>query len=152
MVGALKECVLQPQSELEKVRAFLLEEGFFFLEEDMVEEDGKYYPMMKVRPPGREKTGDMADAPGTRGIRADGDGNRPARDGRWTETELRYGRLLLESRHPVLREYLQREIRIREEILGGMREGRSARADERIRELKKELACAGKGMEYYAVQ
>ena len=50
VVSTLKECVLQPQSEIEKVRAFLLEEGFFFLDEDMVEEDGKYYPMMKVQP------------------------------------------------------------------------------------------------------
>ena len=42
VVRSLKECILQPQSEIEKVRAFLLEEGFFFLEEDMVEEEGKY--------------------------------------------------------------------------------------------------------------
>ena len=40
IVRTLKECILQPQSEIEKVRAFLLEEGFFFLREDMVEEDG----------------------------------------------------------------------------------------------------------------
>lgn len=51
VVSCLKECILQPQSEPDKVRAFLLQEGFFFIEEDMVEEDGKYYPMMKVRPP-----------------------------------------------------------------------------------------------------
>ena len=53
VVSGLRECILQPQSEIEKVRAFLLEEGFFFLMEDMVEEDGKYYPMMKVVPPGQ---------------------------------------------------------------------------------------------------
>ena len=48
IVRTLKECILQPQSEIEKVRAFLLEEGFLFIKEDMVEEDGKYYPMMKA--------------------------------------------------------------------------------------------------------
>lgn len=42
VVSCLKECILQPQSEPDKVRAFLLQEGFFFIEEDMVEEDGKY--------------------------------------------------------------------------------------------------------------
>ena len=47
-VQSLKECILQPQSEIEQVRAFLLEEGFSFIREDMVEEDGKYYPMMSV--------------------------------------------------------------------------------------------------------
>lgn len=50
VVRKLEECILQPQSEIEKVRAFLLEKGYEFLEEDMVCEDGKYYPMMKVRP------------------------------------------------------------------------------------------------------
>ena len=29
VVRSLKECILQPQSEIEKMRAFLLEEGFF---------------------------------------------------------------------------------------------------------------------------
>ena len=85
--GALehvKECVLQPQSEIEKVRAFLLEEGFLFIKEDMVEEDGKYYPMMKMAPPGRrtERTCGTAET--------------------WDETELRYGRYLLQEKNPVL--------------------------------------------------
>jgi len=45
-----KELVLQPQSELEKVRKFLREEKYKIVDEDMVIEDGKYYPMMKVVP------------------------------------------------------------------------------------------------------
>ena len=48
VVRKLEECILQPQSEIGKVRAFLLEKGYEFLEEDMVCEDGKYYPMMRV--------------------------------------------------------------------------------------------------------
>ncbi|MBP3677141.1 MAG: SAM-dependent methyltransferase, partial [Agathobacter sp.] len=45
-----KELILQPQSELEKVRQFLRENKFKIVDEDMVIEDGKYYPMMKVVP------------------------------------------------------------------------------------------------------
>ena len=45
-----KELVLQPQSELEKVRKYLHEEKYRIVDEDMVIEDGKYYPMMKVIP------------------------------------------------------------------------------------------------------
>lgn len=45
-----KELVLQPQSELGKVRKFLRENNFEIVDEDMVIEDGKYYPMMKVVP------------------------------------------------------------------------------------------------------
>lgn len=128
IVLSLKECILQPQSEIEEVRAFLLEEGFFFLREDMVEEDGKYYPMMKVRPPG----------------------NRCGSQG-WNETELRYGKLLLEEKNPVLREYLQREIRIRTQILEKLKGRHSTDVQRRKMELEEELKVAEKGMDHYAV-
>ena len=35
VTSRLKECVLQPQSEIAKVRAFLLQQGFQFVEEDL---------------------------------------------------------------------------------------------------------------------
>ena len=136
LVRTLKECILQPQSEIEKVRAFLLEEGFFFLEEDMVEEEGKYYPMMKVRPPSDiGKTGKK----------------KERFEQEWSEVELRYGKLLLKEKHPVLRKYLQREIRIRLQILERLEKASAEQADRRRKELEHELRIAEKGMEYYAV-
>ena len=132
VVRSLKECILQPQSEIDKVRTFLLEEGFSFIREDMVEEDGKYYPMMCVRPP--ESVEGSADAE------------------KWTETELLYGRLLLKERHPVLRDYLEREIRIKTGIIRRLEENGSGRAVRRISELKKEVEQAEKGLGYYALQ
>ena len=45
---AMKELILQPQSELAMFRRFLREEGYRIVAEDMVLEDGKFYPMMKV--------------------------------------------------------------------------------------------------------
>ena len=47
---SVKELILQPQSELDKVRQFLRENRYKIVDEDMVIEDGKYYPMMKVVP------------------------------------------------------------------------------------------------------
>ena len=35
----------------------------------------------------------------------------------WNDAQLQYGKLLLEKRHPVLKRYLEREIRIRTDIL-----------------------------------
>ena len=134
VVSTLKECVLQPQSEIEKVRAFLLEEGFFFLDEDMVEEDGKYYPMMKVKPP--SDAGKAAeDRSGTA----------------WTRTELCYGKLLLMRKNPILKEFLQREICIRRRILNELKNNKSLKAVQRRQELEEELKTAEKGMDYYAV-
>ena len=45
-----KELILQPQSELARVRQYLREHLFQIVDEDMVIEDGKYYPMMRVVP------------------------------------------------------------------------------------------------------
>lgn len=46
----VRELILQPQSELRKVRKFLREHKYKIVDEDMVLEEGKYYPMMKVIP------------------------------------------------------------------------------------------------------
>ena len=99
----------------------------------MVEEDGKYYPMMKMASPGRrtERTCGTAET--------------------WDETELRYGRYLLQEKNPVLRQYLEREIRIKRQILEGLQGQDSTRAVSRMQELEKEIENAEKGMKYYAV-
>ena len=129
-VGRLSECILQPQSEIEKVRTFLLQEGFLFLDEVMVEEDGKYYTAMKTAP-----------------VHAD----TGAGSGRWGETELRYGKLLLEKRDPVLRRFLERELRLKQEILNSLEEKETDRIAQRKAQLELEIEYARKGMEYYAL-
>ena len=47
-VKKMKELVLQPQSEIHLVRAFLRQQGFYIDKEDMVYEDGKFYPIIHV--------------------------------------------------------------------------------------------------------
>lgn len=124
VADSLQECVLQPQSELEKVRTFLLEEGFFIIQEDMVKEDGKFYPMMKVLPNQKEKCGQE----------------------RWSQEELRYGKRLLEQRHPVLLEYLKREEKIYEEILQKLESEDSARIRQRKEQIAEELRVIRKAL------
>ena len=141
VVSTLKECVLQPQSEIEKVRAFLLEEGFFFLDEDMVEEDGKYYPMMKAACPGSKISS----------LRESGAPGADIRKTDWDETELLYGKCLLKDKNPVLRQYLEREIHIKRQILSELAGQDSPRIAARKMELEKEIRKAEKGLVYYAV-
>lgn len=90
-----KELILQPQSEVAQVRRFLWQEGYDILAEDMVVEDGKYYPMMKVS---FASTNRQQEAP--------------------TEAAFLFGPLLLRQRHSVLQEYLLREQKIQREVLG----------------------------------
>lgn len=84
---AAKELILQPQSELYEVRRYLYGEGYEVLDEDIVFEDGKYYPMMKVRYAGCKQAARQTPK----------------------DEEFYFGKRLLESRHPVLLEFLKRE-------------------------------------------
>ena len=109
---SLKEFVLQPQSELWKVRKYLSENGYVIVQEDMVFEDGKYYPMMKVL-----------------------NGSSSAYD----MVELRYGRELLEQKHPVLKDFLLKELRVKEEILENLEQKTGLHIEDRRRDIHEEL-------------
>lgn len=81
-VTNMQELILQPQSEIHLVRVFLREQGFFIDREDMVFEDGKYYPMMHVLVHSDKKNED-----------------NPVFD--------KFGPVLLKDKHPVLGRFLE---------------------------------------------
>ena len=110
-----EELILQPQSELAKVRRYLEEHRFRIVAEDMVEEDGKYYPMMKVIPTEQK------------GLYAEG---VPA-----AEEELEYGKYLLEKGHPVMGEYLKKELSVNQGVYEKLRVQESERTKERSAEI-----------------
>lgn len=83
-VRNLKEVILQPQSDVHLVRQFLAENGMDIVQEDMVEDAGKFYPCMKAVFLGEKKDS-------------------------YTEVEQWYGPLLLKQKNPVLYDYLRRE-------------------------------------------
>ena len=49
-LGRFEELVLQPQSELFLVRAFLRQQGIQIVDEQMVIDDGKFYTVIKAQP------------------------------------------------------------------------------------------------------
>ncbi len=49
-LAGCRELILQPQSEIRLVRAYLEQKGWRIVREEMVCEDGKYYPMMRAVP------------------------------------------------------------------------------------------------------
>lgn len=106
------ELILQPQSEIRLVRAYLEKSGWQIAAEDMLCEEGKFYQMMRaVRGSGRAMT----------------------------PQELRFGPLLLRQRHPVLQSYLARERRLQEEVLQALQGRGSEAASVRRREVEEEL-------------
>lgn len=53
-LGRFEELVLQPQSELFLVRAFLRRQGIQIVDEQMVIDDGKFYTIIKAQPQDRD--------------------------------------------------------------------------------------------------
>lgn len=93
-----EELILEPQSELRNFRLFLKENGFHILDENLVCEDGKYYPIMKACPKERLPEGTEIE-------------NRESE-----ELELRFGPVLLKKKHPVLVQYLTKQLEIQNRI------------------------------------
>ncbi|WP_296115575.1 class I SAM-dependent methyltransferase [uncultured Eubacterium sp.] len=85
-----EELILQPQSEIAQVRQYLRAHGMQIVEEEMILEDGKYYPMMKV-------------IQGKEPVSID--------DSLDEQVEDAFGPVLLQKKHPVLLEWLGRELR-----------------------------------------
>ena len=97
--------------------------------------------MMKIACPGRKESLITGEDPAA----------EERRENDWDETELLYGRYLLRDRNPVLRQYLEREIHIKQQILKGIEGQDSPRIAARKQELEKEIRKAEKGLVYYAV-
>lgn len=103
VVRTLDQLILEPQSELAAVRAFLRENNYFVEAEDLVLEDGKYYPILRVLP---KRSSDVLTFSGESGL-------SPA-------VLDAYGHRLLAAHHPVLLSFLQKEKKQCEQILAGL--------------------------------
>lgn len=98
--GQIQELILQPQSELSLFRRSMRQMGFVCQKEDMVLEDGKYYPMGRyVYQETHPKTEDEITS-----------------DQLMQDVEDEYGAFLLHHQHIVLKQYLSREERQLEHI------------------------------------
>lgn len=142
---SMDEFVLQPQSEIAKVRQFVRHMGYHIAKEDMVLEDGKYYPMMKV----------------VRGINeADFSYQIPnyIREKYKDEEERKvkiqelfdeYGEHLLRGRHRILFQFLKKENEIYQEILKSLKEKDTKKSELRQDEIKDRLEFISLGLEWF---
>lgn len=130
VLAGCRELVLQPQSDIRSVRAYLEEKGWQLDREDLVFEDGKYYPMMRAVTHSEEDLKKKRESDGQNSV-DDGDVRH--------ELELRYGPLLLKNHHPLLQDYLSREERLCRQVLEAMQGKQTEAANARREELQREL-------------
>lgn len=129
----MRELILQPQSELRYFRWFLRQSGFVIVKEDIIKEDGKFYPIIK------------AVYSGGKAVSRDGKSGREAfADCRSGEVQQRtadsFGPCLLADRHPVLKEYLEMLQEREEKILESLGSAKTDRRAMRRQELREELS------------
>lgn len=94
--ASFQEMILQPQSEIEQFRRFLRENGHAILDEEMIEEDGKFYQVMRTE-------------------------RRDIPQDELCKLKDRYGPILLQKRTPVFLSFLEREAALYEKILENLR-------------------------------
>ena len=63
--------------------------------------------------------------------------------------ELRYGKGLLEQKHPVLKLFLEKEVRTKEQILKNLESASGEQIEVRMQELRGEILLAKEALEVY---
>ena len=123
----MRELVLQPQSEIHLVREFLRNQGFYIDKEDMIFEDGKYYPMMHVIIESENQNED-----------------NPVFD--------KFGPCLLKEKHPVLKDFLEYTKSTLDEINTRLvSEEQTDKITKRIEEIKEQQKEVSVALEYFNV-
>ena len=102
----MDEMILSPQSEIDHVRRFLIQNGFDILDEDMVLDESKFYVIIKC----------SYDASVKRQI---------------DDVQALYGPVLIEKKHPVLIDYLNERLIKLEDIVKRIDEGTEQKSDKK---------------------
>ncbi len=109
VVKAGKEFILQPQSEIYKVRHFLHDNGYAIMDEHIVKDEGKYYFIIKAVP-GQQKYEE--------------------------EFLYEYGEILLREKSSLMLEYLDREMNKYHKIMESLEDNSSEASQVRRQEMK----------------
>ena len=116
-----EELILQPQSEIALVREFLRVRNFQILNEDMILEDGKYYPMMRA-----ELIHDFEDRSGQ------------CKDHPWKTFQYFYGDVEKQRSPEVLRNFLIHEQEKSSTIMERLHEN-GREVSDRMKELQEQM-------------
>lgn len=119
VLDTVKELVLSPHSEWEEVRRYLGDSGYKITQEDMLIDAEKYYVIIKAI---KEKPEE------------------------YDEVQLKYGKILIEEKNEILKEYLLREKDKYLLILENLKTNSSVKAEERMKEIQEELVLVDEAL------
>ena len=143
ILSKCKYLVLSPQSEIFLVRQYLENVGFQIIEEDMVKDEGKFYVGIKAKNTYKEVTLEAYKLVDN----SSNIGNISVYD--------RFGKYLLDNKHPVLKEYLEHSLKQYEEILANLKNAHFSKPSEatakRIDEVLTVIEDTKEGMKCYGM-
>lgn len=125
VVNSVNEFIVQPQSEIYKVRKKIHELGFQIEKEKMLVEDEKYYTVIKA----------------VRG--------KESYENEW---DYLYGKCLLQEKNSILYEWLQKEYQLREKLYNKLETLTSANTEDRKKELMQEMKMIKGALQYYEIK
>lgn len=126
---SVRELILQPQSEINKVRQMLSENAYVIIKENMVKDDGKYYMMMKAVHQENIKDSEEFKL--------------------LLPEHFYYGRILLQKKNPVLKEFLLWDLGICNEILKTLEAKQTDNAQIRQKEIRNKIVLINSALGYY---
>lgn len=135
-VKVAKEVILQPQSEVDKVRRYLHKLEFTIIEENMCIDDGKYYVVIHAVNTNKEqKTKE----------------SKEVAEDFSTKVDYSYGPLLLRSKHPILKQYLEKERKTARLIEENLKLHQTKRNELRLKEIQEEIDMLNFALNYYTL-
>lgn len=129
-----KELVLQPQSELDLVRKYLEEINFQIIKEKMLIDDEKYYLVIKAKNNNIEGSSKPTF---DQSVKLD------------KEVYYLYGKYLLESKDPILQEFLLNQRQINKQIKDKLKKTSTVNSRERMVEINRQLVYIKEGLDHY---
>ncbi|HHT96559.1 MAG TPA: SAM-dependent methyltransferase [Clostridiales bacterium] len=134
-VYKVKELILQPQSDIYKVREYIKRIGFMIIDEDILIDEDKYYNIIK-----------------TTNKRYINDDNIKDLESKYDliETEhIYYSRVLLERRNEVLKEFLENQYNKKERIITNLLKNSSKAVNKRKETIIEEIKIIRQALKYY---
>lgn len=158
----VKECkalILQPQSEIANVRKYVTGIGFQIVEEKILIDEGKFYMMFRAE---KEETKAEIIEKENAEIKEKEDKKIEKKNTEiketesiktkrteLSETEYRYGRLLLERKDSCLHEFLNKEKKKYEQILAQLEQSDRDKNKVQYEKMKQEYEYCKEGLKYY---
>lgn len=130
----VKELILQPQSDLHKVRKLVERLGFVIVKEKMLIDDEKYYVVIKAINRGlSEDVGNIIEA-----------GNDQK------ESQYIYGKYLLDRQDPVLHQHILNRKQAFSNIKYKLEQAQTINGNKRLKEINRQLEYINIAMNYYS--